>query len=335
MTSILIPFFSLLVPLLGPTLDPSAQPAQPAQPAGGPGGSAYVHQTVVFTDHADDPDGYWLFTPADPVPDTAQVLVFLHGYGGYNPMIYGGWIDHLVKRGHVVIYPRYQKDMWHPRPSQFAPNSAKAIRDALGYLQTTNTVIDTSHFSIVGHSYGGVIGADLTANWTDYGIPKPKSLFLVSPGTGPLKGGRLSSYEGLAEDLKLLVITSTGDRVVGDEFGRLVYETATNTTERNYLVQDRDDHGSPAVSNGHNESYSLNLAYDNGATNWTSKRARRIGHTGAVDYFGYWKLYDALLVYTRTSKQRAYAFGDTPEQRSLGVWADGTAIKPLWVEVPE
>lgn len=315
---------------------PSAEPvAQPPQPAAGPGGRAYVHQRVQLVDRADTPEGYWLFTPADPVPDTAAVLVFLHGYGGYNPMIYGGWIDHLVKRGNVVIYPRYQKDMWHPRPGKFAPNAARGIRDALAYLSETPMVIDTSHFSVVGHSYGGVIGADLAVNWQGYGVPEPKSLFLVSPGTGPLKGGRLKSYQGLSDSLRLLVITSTGDRVVGDEFGRLVYETATNTRERNYLVQDRDDHGQPAVSNGHNECYSLNLDYDNGASNWTSKRARRIGRTDAVDYYGYWKLYDALLAYTRTGKQRAYAFGDMPEQRNLGVWADGQAIKPLVVVEPE
>ena len=329
------PFFQLLQYFLLLFLPVGEPVAQPPQPVAGPGGSAYVHAAVTFTAHAEEADGYWLFTPADPVPDTAEVLVFLHGYGGYNPMIYGGWIDHLVKRGHVVIYPRYQKDMWHPRPSQFAPNAATGVQAALQSLPAIGIVPDTSHFSIVGHSYGGVIGADLTANWADYRIPEPKSLFLVSPGTGPLKGGRLDSYAGLAEDLKLLVMTSTGDRVVGDEFGRLVFETAVNTPERNYLVQDRDDHGSPAVSNGHNESYSLNLDYDNGASNWTSKRARRIGRTEAVDYYGYWKLYDALLTYTRTGEQRAYAFGDTPEQRSLGVWADGTAIRPLRVEVPD
>ncbi|MEZ4892408.1 MAG: hypothetical protein R2778_05270 [Saprospiraceae bacterium] len=54
-------------------------------------------------------DGYWLFEPADPKPDSAEVVVFLHGYGAYNPMAYGKWIKHLVAKGNIVIYPRYQK----------------------------------------------------------------------------------------------------------------------------------------------------------------------------------------------------------------------------------
>ena len=309
-------------------------PAQPAQPPTGPGGATYTHEQIVFTDRAENADGYWLFTPAAPVPDTARIVVFLHGYGGYNPMIYGGWINHLVRRGHTVIYPRYQKDMWHPRPTLFAPNAATGIRTALEDIASDGFVVDTSQFSMVGHSYGGVIGADLAANFTAYNLPEPRSLFLVSPGTGPLKGGRLENYESLRPELNLLIISSTGDRVVGDEFSKLVFQTATRTTRRNYLVQDRDEHGSPAVSNGHNECYSLDLAYDNGATNWTSKRARRIGRTDAVDYYGYWKLYDALLSHTRSGQDTEVAFGDTPAQRSLGTWADGTAVKELTVFVP-
>ena len=313
----------------------ASAPTQPLQPADGPGGRRYGYAEVRFSDHAEAVDGFWLFEPAGAPIDTAEVVVFLHGYGGYNPMIYGGWIDHLARQGYVVIYPRYQKDMWHPRPARFAPNVATGVRDALAVLGERAYAIDTSRLSIVGHSYGGVIGADLAVNWSDYQIPEPKSLFLVSPGTGPLKGGRLRDYAGLAADLHLLIITSTGDRVVGDEFGRLVYETATRTTRRNYLVQTRDDYGQPAVTDGHNECYSINPAYDNDAMNWTSKRARRIGRTNAVDYYGYWKLYDALLDFTRDGSYAEYTFGDTPEQRSLGVWEDGTPITPLRVEVPE
>ncbi|HMN90953.1 MAG TPA: hypothetical protein PKD70_08160, partial [Saprospiraceae bacterium] len=69
----------------------------PVQATAGPGGSAYAHEEVIFRDFANQSDGYWLFEPAAPGPDSAHVVVFLHGYGAYNPMIYGAWIRHLVQ----------------------------------------------------------------------------------------------------------------------------------------------------------------------------------------------------------------------------------------------
>ena len=45
---------------------------------------------------------YWIFEPDSPKPRTAPVIVFLHGWGGMNPLYYGAWLDHLVKRGNIV-----------------------------------------------------------------------------------------------------------------------------------------------------------------------------------------------------------------------------------------
>ena len=97
----------------------------------------YHHQSVDFQDFAQKADGYWLFEPAAPKPDSAHVIVFVHGYGGYNPMIYGKWIQHLVRQGNIVIYPRYQKNLHSPRPRKFSTNVSQAIRDALIELEKT------------------------------------------------------------------------------------------------------------------------------------------------------------------------------------------------------
>ena len=53
-----------------------------------------------------------------------------------------------------------------------------------------------------------------------------------------------------------------------------------------------------------------------------------------MDYNGYWKLFDALQDCTLNEENCNIAFGDTPEQRSLGNWSDGTPIKPLEVTIP-
>ncbi len=46
------------------------------------------------------PRSYWLFEPDRPRPDSAPVVVFLHGWFAVNPGFYGAWIDHLVRDGH-------------------------------------------------------------------------------------------------------------------------------------------------------------------------------------------------------------------------------------------
>lgn len=309
---------------------------QPQQPLTGPGGTTYNHQSVIFRDFAAKADGYWLFEPADPKPDSAHVVVFLHGYGGYNPMIYGKWIRHLVQQGNIVIYPRYQENLLSPGPNKFAENTATAIRDALVELRKDGHVKPvTSHVAMVGHSYGGVIAAGLAIQFEQFEIPQPKVLMLCSPGTGKLNGGRLESYAEMPANISLLITVSEDDWVVGDEFALKVFNEATGVQQRNLLRQFADAHGEPPIEAHHNQPYSLDTAFDSGVRNYSAKKALRISTIDAVDYYGYWKLFDAMLACNRQGELCNYAFGGTPEQTSLGLWSDSVPVKPLEATLPQ
>lgn len=308
----------------------------PVQPINGPGGTEYLHDSITIYDHAEKPDGFWMYEPASPKPASAPVLVFLHGYGAYNPMVYGGWIRHLVRKGNTVIFPRYQKNLISPMAKKFPINAAKGIRDAIDTLASGEHVRpELEHFSLVGHSYGGVTSAYLGVHYEDLKIPKPTSIFLVSPGSGPLRGAVLKSYEGLDEDLKLLIMVSENDHVVGEKFGRRVFGTATKIRDRNLIRQFRDKHGDPSITAGHNECHYIDDFFDNGVRNATTLRSLKNRQSNAVDYYGYWKLYDALLHYDRTGKDKSVAFGNTKAQRYMGKWSDGVAVKELEILVPD
>lgn len=54
-----------------------------------------------------------------------------------------------------------------------------------------------------------------------------------------------------------------------------------------------------------------------------------------VDFYCYWKIADALILATRKSQCEEYALGGGPEQRFMGVFANGQPIKPLDVYLPE
>lgn len=308
----------------------------PRQPQDGPGGAEYLCDSVIFSDYAADPDGYWLFEPAAPRLDSAHVIVFNHGYGAYNPMIYGAWIRHLVRKGNIVIFPRYQKNLFTPNPRQFPENVATAIKKALLELNSGDHVQPiVEPLIMVGHSYGGAISAYLGIHFADFGIPQPRAIMMVSPGTGPFKGARLDDYATMPADTRLLIMVSNDDQVVGDELGTLVFETATNTPQRNLIRQFADDYGAPGISAGHNQSYALDSTFDNGVHNVSYHRALRVATTDAVDHHGYWKLLDALIECTRAGNYCDVAFGNTLEQRSLGSWSDGTPIRELEVVLPQ
>ena len=307
----------------------------PTQPDSGPGGATYMHNDVIWSDFAEAEDGYWLFEPTAPQPDSAHVVVFLHGYGAYNTMIYGQWIRHLVQKGNIVIFPRYQKNLFSPSPNEFPKNIAIAIKDALKELEKENRVKPLNEvLSYVGHSYGGASAAYLAVHYRDFDLPKPSAIFLASPGTGPLKGARLDDYKGMDEDLNLLVMVSEDDRTVGDELGTIIFNTTVNTPNRNLILQKHDYHGDKKITAGHNESYSVDKTFDTGVNNFSSKRSLNVGKLDAVDFYGYWKLFDALLDCTRTNANCEYAFGNTPEQKNMGKWSDGKAVKKLKITLP-
>ena len=98
-----------------------------------------------------------------PSPILHLIIVFMHGWGATTPVFYRAWIDHIVRKGNIVIYPRYQKDITTPSDN-FTPNSIRAVKNAIKELQTGNHVIpQQDKFAIVGHSVGGLISINLAS----------------------------------------------------------------------------------------------------------------------------------------------------------------------------
>lgn len=308
----------------------------PLQPGSGPGGSDYSHNAVIFSDHTSwlSSDGYWLFEPDQPKPDSADVIIFNHGYGVWNPGPYGQWIEHLVRKGNIVIFPKYQNSD-ASLPSGYTANAVTGILDAFSELNTNPNRVKPRmyHLAIIGHSYGGVITSNLCEGYSAYGTPKPKCFMLCEPGTGGFNGGRLSTYRNMDTDYNALIVVGDDDIVVGNSFGREIMDsTLIPTTHKNYITQYADNYGSPAIEATHNEPLCSNNNYDGGTISTIITGGYTASKQDAVDYYCYWKLADALLSCTFYGTDCNYAFGDTPEQRYMGQWSDGTSVTELVVE---
>src|SRR5207249_2362190 len=101
------------------------------------------------------------------------------------------WIEHLVRRGNIVIWPNYQ-DSLLTRGDQFLPNAVAGVRGALTDLASGRAAIraDLQRAAVVGHSAGGILAAELAAVAKSEGLPEFRAAMPVEPGDGSRDGRR-------------------------------------------------------------------------------------------------------------------------------------------------
>ncbi len=307
------------------------KPQPPSQPTEGPGGSNYLHEEVKTYDFAKKSNGFFLYEPAAPKPDSAHVIVFMHGFGAQNPLAYGAWIKHLVRKGNTVIFPMYQKKLLRPLPPKFVKNTVQGVHDALALLNEKDHVHPKSDELIwVGHSYGAAIATYLGVTFDKYNLPQPKAILACQPGTGKLKSGRMKDYSAMPSDIKLLVVVGKDDKIVGDKLARTIFKTA-GAKEKNLILHVKDQRGKPEIEATHAEPCSIDMAFDSGQRNYITRAIFKRVHTDAVDYFCYWKLLDGLISCSLSNKDCKYVLGNTYFQRNMGLWSNGYPIRPLSV----
>jgi dienelactone hydrolase len=169
---------------------------------------------------------YWLYEPAGPPAGRAPVVVLLHGWMALNPGLYGAWIEHLVGRGNVVVFPRYQDD-WTTPPAQFLPNALAALRDALDVLETGPGRVrpDRGRVAVIGHSAGGnlavLLAAAVAAAPDAADLPALRAVVAVFPGeVRPAPG---PSPADLPPETRLVILAGDRDVVVGDGRARSLF----------------------------------------------------------------------------------------------------------------
>ena len=164
---------AVLALVLGAT-PATAAVTQPKQPRSGPGQQLRRTPASGSTRAASGNDAWYVFEPTRPRPKTAPLAIVMHGYyefSGYDQMY--ALIQHTVRKGNVVIYPRWQTGVATPCPGPFniepcMTSAVNGIRGALAYLRADRARVQpqlgrTSYF---GFSFGGIITANLANRWT-------------------------------------------------------------------------------------------------------------------------------------------------------------------------
>ena len=263
------------------------------------------------TEHGEGGQQYWIIEPAQPAPKRAPLVIFLHGYSAMTPDTYRGWVNHLAKRGNIVLYPRYQAKLLSPATEYF-PNVAASVRDALAVLAKPGHVTpDFERVALVGHSAGGVQTANYAVLAAAEKLPAPKAAMIVEPAQGKDGGFKIIPMEDCGKfpaSLKLIVMIGDADGLAGEGCARTIWRDAKHVQERAFVTLKSDSHGMPTLKADHLSPIS-----------WS-----RLA-TDALDWLGYWRTFDALMDAAFSGKPFAV-------DASMGAWSDGVPVTPMKVE---
>lgn len=269
-----------------------------AQPETGPGGKDYYYK-VSKTKYGTGSEGFYIFEPKKPMPNIAPIIVFLHGFTATNPRLYEKWINHLVKRGNIVIYPIYQRTPISISQQIKFPTNAliatkKAIDELLNNLDN-HPMPDLNCFITVGHSMGGTISADIAAKVTEWQLPQVKAIFAIMPGKYNMPP--LYDLSNIPSNTYLISLVGDADFLAGDRDAKRIFNNTIQIPLQNkdYIIMQSDkllraSHMAPLT----------------------------IGTANTLDYYGFWKLLDGLINCVRYNTDCEYCLGDTPEQRYMG-----------------
>jgi pimeloyl-ACP methyl ester carboxylesterase len=226
-----------------------------------------------------------------------------------------------------------------------------AIKDAISHLQSEQGHVrpDLNKFATVGHSAGGLLAASVAALGDESRLPRVRAVMSVEPGiTEAPISIPLADLKKIPSDTLLLALAGDQDGLAGDTDAKRIYYESTRipADNKDFIMLVSDTHGTPNLLAGHRAPTALDKDYDSGESlSGAAGSADRIGNSpqiqrrvrpetmmiNALDYYGTWKLFDALCDAAFNNKNREYALGNTPQQRFMGLWSDGTPVKELKV----
>lgn len=150
--------------------------------------------------------GVWLYRPAGKPKD---VVVYFHGQGGpkeATPENHLPWINHLVKRGSIVVYPRYEM-AYEADPMKFIVQGIKAAEKKVD--------VEGLPVLAIGYSRGGAIAVEYGAAAERNKVPAPDWIMSVFPAPyGNQKN--LIDLAQLPHFTELVILVGDRDQIVGN-----------------------------------------------------------------------------------------------------------------------
>ncbi|HNW36331.1 MAG TPA: alpha/beta hydrolase fold domain-containing protein, partial [Candidatus Ozemobacteraceae bacterium] len=263
-----------------------ALPTPPGPPALGPGAPVYPHGRTERIWQGKGEEAFLIAMPADPAPASAPLVVLLHGWLGINPNGQGAWIEHLARRGNIVVWLVYQTGRMQVREP--VSHAVAALKQALAELEKPGRVKPRPEGMVLaGHSLGGCMAMNLAAVAARNALPRPLAVLSVEGGDarGSESAQRLHlNPKSIIEDLSripsgtmLLTLIGEDDERVTLERGRVFHDRATAVASADNVIAlvSSDRHGEPPMIADHFFPSAFDASYDiNGKTGQPTPQPR-------------------------------------------------------------
>jgi pimeloyl-ACP methyl ester carboxylesterase len=169
-------------------------------------------------------------------------------------MIYGGWIDHLARRGYLVLFPAFQ-EIGRTRPVDATPRAVARVKAALAALGSDPQARpDRSSVAVIGHSAGAGVAANLAALAKTDELPVPKLVFMLMPGgiasDEKSRGVQLADLSQIDPTTDMIAMVGDREAAASERVSRRILRAASAVppARKLFMRAGSDDHGFPSLS---------------------------------------------------------------------------------------
>lgn len=226
----------------------------PQQPEQGAGGKDYQEGAVVKRAIGTAEQPVFIFYAASTSAKPRPVIVFFHSWGGNDPQFFGGWIEHLVRKGNLVVFPRFQ-EIDRTRPLEATTIASRMTGSAFKALAEDRDVRpDVNKVVFVGYLAGSIVALDLAAEAKSYALPIPKLVLSLMPGgvakDGDMRGIPMPDLSHIDASTMLIMMNGDQDHVPGDRIAKRILQetTSVSSTRKLFMRVSSDRHGYPLLS---------------------------------------------------------------------------------------
>lgn len=245
-----------------------------------------------------------------PVP----VIFFAHAYGVIYPKLYDALIQHIVSQGYALVYAPYKGNIPHRERYQMLWSGFESA------VKNYPEKFDLDRIGFMGHSYGGGAIPALAyqglvqKQWGKQGA----FLFIMAPYYS--FEINYEQLQHLPPQTKLLLQVYEEDRVNDHRIAINLFNQFTLSPDRKNYVMIRSD-----------KNLNCRLVADH-ETPLSSGLPRKKIVVNGLDYYGVYRLFDALADYTfyGSLNGKSVALGRQNDQQTyMGSWPNGVEVKRL------